>query len=131
MPDMRYDSNEQSARFSGVSDYVEINRAAIREMHNQVGILQMENDIASRGLLIRHLVLPDNIAGSKGVFEFVANQISPDTFMAVMSQYFPAYQACDMPQIKRRLTEYEYETALDWFDESGLYNGFIQPYEGE
>lgn len=131
MPDMRYDSNQNAAKFSGVSDYVEINRAAIREMYNQVGILQMENDISTRGLLIRHLVLPDNIAGSKAIFEFVANEISADTFMAVMSQYFPAYRACDMPQMKRRLTESEYEAALDWFNESGLYNGFIQPYEGE
>jgi putative pyruvate formate lyase activating enzyme len=131
MPDMRYSSNENASRFSNVTDYPEINRAAIREMYRQVGILQIENDIAVRGLLIRHLVLPDNVAGSKQIFEFVANEISPDTFMAVMSQYFPAYRACDMPQLSRRLTEDEYEKALDWFDEAGLYNGFVQPYEGE
>jgi putative pyruvate formate lyase activating enzyme len=131
MPDMRYDSNENAARFSGVPDYVETNRAAVREMHKQVGVLQMENDIAVRGLLIRHLVLPDNIAGSKGIFNFVADQISADTYMAVMSQYFPAYRACDIPLLKRRLTKLEYETALDWFNESGLHNGFIQPYEDE
>jgi putative pyruvate formate lyase activating enzyme len=128
MPDMRYADPQNATRYSGVPDYPEINRIAIREMHRQVGTLQIENDIATRGLLIRHLVLPDNIAGSAETFAFIANEISPDTFLAVMSQFFPAYKACDMPPLSRRITENEYERALEAFDNAGLYNGFLQPW---
>jgi len=130
MPDMRYSDPAHSARYSDVADYPEINRLAIREMHRQVGILQTENEIATRGLLIRHLVLPNGISGSKAIFNFIAREISPDTFVAVMSQYFPAYNACDHLDIAKRLTKSEYDQALAWFDEAGLSNGYIQPYSG-
>lgn len=131
MPDMRYADGDNAAKYSGAADYPEINRAAIKEMNRQVGVLQIENEIAVQGLLIRHLVLPDNIAGSKEIFDFIAAEISPDTYLAVMSQYFPAYKACDMPVLSRRLTHEEYDRALDDFEESGLHNGFIQPFLGE
>jgi putative pyruvate formate lyase activating enzyme len=128
LPDMRYADSQNAARYSGVADYPEINRIAIREMHHQVGTLQIENDIATRGLLIRHLVLPDNIASSAKIFNFIAKEISPDTYLAVMSQFFPAYKACDMPPLSRRITEDEYEQTLESFDAAGLYNGYIQPW---
>ena len=131
MPDMRYADNSHSQKYSDVADYPELNREAIKEMHRQVGILQVKKRIAVKGLLIRHLVLPNGISGSKEIFEFIANEISPDTFVAVMSQYFPAYHACNYPEIANRLTQTEYEQALDWFNDMGLHNGYIQPYFGE
>jgi len=130
MPDMRYSDSAYSAKYSDIANYPEINQIAISEMHRQAGILQVESEIATRGLLIRHLVLPNGLSGSKAIFDFIAKEISPDTFVAVMSQYFPAYNACNHPEIDKRLTESEYNQALAWFDEAGLSNGYIQPYFG-
>jgi putative pyruvate formate lyase activating enzyme len=130
MPDMRYADSAYSAQYSDVADYPEINRTAIKEMHRQVGILQVEKRIANRGLLIRHLVLPNGISGSQAIFDFIAKEISPETFVAVMSQYFPAFNTGNHPEIARRLSESEYDQALAWFEEAGLVNGYIQPYWG-
>ncbi len=130
MPDMRYTDNRHSQKYSDVPNYPEINRRAIKEMYRQVGVLTMKRGIAIKGLLIRHLVLPGMISGSKEIFEFIANEISQETYVAVMSQYFPAYNACNYPAISGRLSRHEYELAQDWFEEAGLSNGFIQPYLG-
>jgi len=128
MPDMRYADSKHSKSFSDVADYPEINRAVIKEMHRQVGILQVVDSVAVKGLLIRHLVLPGDISGSKIIFDFIANEISKDTYVAVMSQYFPAYNACTHSVLSRRLSQPEYESALADFESSGLANGYIQPY---
>jgi len=131
MPDMRYADSNFSQKYSGAANYPEINRAAIKEMHRQVGVLEMVDDIAVKGLLIRHLVLPGGISGSKEIFDFIAREISEETYVAVMSQYFPAYKSGNCPEISERISEQEYEQALDWFYEAGLNNGFIQPYMEE
>jgi putative pyruvate formate lyase activating enzyme len=132
MPDMRYNTEESARCYSAASDYPEINRAAIKEMYRQVGELVMDDDdIAVKGLLIRHLVLPQNIAGSAEIFRFIADEISPNTFVSLMSQYFPAYKATTLEKINRRIYPEEYQEALDAFDEAGLENGFAQPYGGE
>lgn len=130
MPDMRYAETANSLKYSDVYDYPEVNRRAITEMHRQVGVLQMRNDVAVKGLLIRHLVLPGEISGSREIFKFIAEEISPETYVAVMSQYFPAYHACNFPEIAQRITEDEYDRVLHWFDKAGLFNGFIQPFSG-
>ena len=128
MPDMRYADPKIASQLSDVADYPAVNRAAIREMHRQVGILQCCDEVAARGLLIRHLVLPGNKAGSEAIFNFIADEISPETYVSVMSQYFPAYNACLYNQLDRRLTADEYNAALKAYDKSGLGNGYIQPY---
>jgi len=129
MPDMRYSREESSKCYSQASDYPEINRAAIREMHRQVGILELDkNDIALKGLLVRHLVLPEGISGSREIFEFIANEISPDTYVSLMSQYFPANRASSTKEISRRLKNSEFKAAVDSFHNTGLHNGYIQPY---
>ena len=130
MPDMRYADSKYSKSFSDAADYPEINRAVIKEMHRQAGILQVADGVAVKGLLIRHLVLPGDISGSKKIFEFIASKISKDTYVAVMSQYFPAYNACSHSVLSRRLSLPEYEKALADFENSGLANGYIQPYFG-
>jgi len=128
MPDMRYADARVAALLSDISDYPQINRAVIKEMHRQVGVLQTVDGVAQRGLLIRHLVLPDNLAGSADIFKFIADEVSRDTHVSVMSQYFPAYNACHYSQLDRRLTADEYKAALEAFEKAGLGNGYIQPY---
>jgi len=131
MPDMRYAGAENSVSYSSADNYPEINRKAIMEMFRQVGDLQLDGmGVAMQGLLIRHLVLPNRISGSKEIFEFIANEVSAGTYVSLMSQYFPAYEAYSIEILKRRLKREEYKEALDAFEESGLSNGYIQPYWG-
>jgi len=131
MPDMRYASAENSKLYSDADNYPDINRKAIKEMFRQVGDLQVNGTgVATQGLLIRHLVLPNQISGSKEIFEFLAKEISTGTYISLMSQYFPAYEAHSIESLKRRLKPGEYKETLDAFEESGLNNGYIQPYRG-
>ncbi len=129
MPDMRYSRGESSLRYSQAENYPEVNRAAIREMHRQVGVLVVDDDgVAIQGLLVRHLVLPNGISGSDEIFDFLANEISPDTFVSLMSQYFPANRAPSIKEISRRLKNSEFKDAVDAFEKAGLHNGHIQSY---
>ena len=94
MPDMRYSDDAAGVRYSAAPHYPEINRAAIKEMYRQVGNLVIDEDgIAKRGLLVRHLVLPGGLSGTEGVMKFLAEEISKDVYISLMSQYFPAYKA--------------------------------------
>jgi putative pyruvate formate lyase activating enzyme len=129
LADMRYAEPAAGRRYSRVKDYPEINRLAVMEMHRQVGPLQLDDrGVARRGLLLRHLVLPGGIAGSRAVFSFIARMVSPETKVSVMSQYFPAYEAVDHPLLGRRITGAEYEAALEAFFESGLEQGYTQDW---
>ena len=113
MPDMKYGDSDIARRYSKVRDYVAVNRAAVKEMHRQVGDLVMdERGIARRGLLVRHLVLPETLAGTAEVTSFLATEISPDTYVNIMEQYHPCYRADEHPSLARPLTVEEYETAL-------------------
>lgn len=94
MPDIKYSDNEVASRLSGIKNYWNVVRAAVKEMHRQVGDLHIDRKgIAKRGLLIRHLVLPDNLAGSEKVLDFVADEISKNTYINIMDQYHPDYKA--------------------------------------
>jgi putative pyruvate formate lyase activating enzyme len=104
MPDMKYSDSEVAKELSAAPDYPDVNFAAVKEMHRQVGDLQVENGLATRGLLIRHLVLPNGLAGSVKIIDFLAEQISPKTVINVMDQYRPCYKASSHPQINRRPT---------------------------
>jgi putative pyruvate formate lyase activating enzyme len=127
MPDMRYANDEIAASLSGVKDYVEVNRVAIREMHRQVGDLQLDEDgIAVRGLLIRHLILPSDLAGTRQTLQFIAQEISPHSHISLMSQYFPAYLATGHAQIGRKITRAEYTRAMLALKEFGIENGWLQ-----
>ncbi len=112
MPDMKYGDSSRARQFSRVRDYVEVNRAAVTEMHRQVGDLVIdENGIAERGLIVRHLVLPGNVAGTDDVVAFVAEEISVDTYINVMDQYRPCYRADESPPLDRRITRREFDRA--------------------
>ena len=127
MPDMKYSSDEMAKKYSKIDNYVANNRIAIKEMYRQKGTLKFnDNDMATKGILIRHLVLPNNIAGSKNTFEFVANEISTDTYMSVMAQYHTANISHTIEQLNRKVSSEEYDRAVEDFEKSGLYNGWIQ-----
>ena len=113
MPDAKYGNNEVGRQLSGVPDYWDRNREVLREMHRQVGDLAMdERGIAESGLLVRHLVLPNNLAGTREVMRFLATEISRDTYVNIMEQYRPAHKAVGHPAIGRPITSEEYVEAI-------------------
>jgi putative pyruvate formate lyase activating enzyme len=121
MPDMKYADERVGERLSGVSDYVRRNRAAVAEMHRQVGDLEVDHrGVARRGLLIRHLVLPDDFAGTAEVARFVAAELSPHTYVNIMAQYRPAYMADRYGEIARPPTTEEYRAAVEQAFDAGL-----------
>jgi len=125
MPDIKYSIDENALKYSGVKNYWETVKFAVKEMHRQAGNLKISKEgIAQRGLLVRHLVLPNDIAGSKVVIDFVADEISTDTYLNIMDQYRPAYHANNYPELKRRITPSEYKEVVDYAVNKGLGNGF-------
>jgi len=120
MPDMKYADPKVAQQLSSAPDYPQVNREAVREMHRQVGDLQIKNGLATRGLLIRHLVLPENLAGSFGIIDFLAKEISPKTAINVMDQYRPCYKAHLHPKINRRPYPEEIESVRQYALEKGL-----------
>ena len=121
MPDMKYGSSDIARKYSKVRNYVEYNQIAVKEMHRQVGDLMLdESGIAQRGLLVRHLVLPENLAGTEQVLAFLAREISPHTYLNLMSQYYPCYRADENPPLDRMVTEEEYQQALHIAEQYGL-----------
>jgi putative pyruvate formate lyase activating enzyme len=124
LPDFKYQSPEAASRYSsGAEDYPEVAAAVIAEMHRQVGRLQTDaRGIAQRGLIIRHLVLPHNIAGTDGFVEWVARELSADTYVNIMAQYRPEHRAAEYPKLARRINSKEWRQALAWAEEAGLSN---------
>ncbi len=127
MPDFKYSDPEMGLKYSNAKDYPRIARIAIKEMHRQVGPLQINEWgitrrglLAMRGLLIRHLVLPYNIAGTREIVKFVAEEISKDTYVNIMDQYRPCYKASDYPELNRRITNKEYKDAIKAALDAGL-----------
>jgi len=120
MPDMKYSDSAVAKELSAAPDYPEVNFAAVKEMHRQVGDLQVQNGLATRGLLVRHLVLPNGLAGSVKIIDFLAEQISPKTVINVMDQYRPCYKASSHPQINRRPTLQEIDSVRQYARKKGL-----------
>ena len=121
MPDMKYASAQLAKIYSKASDYPAINQAAVREMYRQVGDLQINGrGLATRGLLVRHLVLPDNLAGSDQIVRFLAEEISSNTYLNLMDQYHPAHKASQYPKLNRRITRHEFEVAVQAARQAGL-----------
>ncbi len=122
MPDMKYSHAESALKYSLVPNYPKVNRAAVKEMHRQVGDLILDDqDIAQRGLLVRHLVLPGGLAGTAEIVEFLAREISKNTYLNVMDQYRPSYRADQLPPLNRRITRQEYEEAVQLAHAAGLH----------
>ena len=122
MPDMKYSNENTAEQLSGITEYPKVNKAAIKEMHRQVGDLQLdEQGIAQRGLLVRHLVLPNGLAGTKEVVRFLARDVSTNTYLNIMAQYHPCYKAFDIPQLARPVNKQEFFEAIDLAHQQGLY----------
>lgn len=121
MPDFKYADAEVGERLSKAKDYPEVAKAALKEMHRQVGDLAMDGrGIAQRGLLVRHLVLPNGLAGTPELMRFLAEEISPDTYVNVMAQYHPCFKAGEYSEINRRPTNKEYQDAVQAALDAGL-----------
>ncbi len=119
MPDFKYGSDEAALKYSSVKNYVTIAQEALREMYRQVGPLQIENGIAVKGVFVRHLVLPNDLAATEKVFQTIA-EISSEIAVNVMNQYYPAYKATKYPELSRRLYNEEYYKALALAKKYGL-----------
>jgi putative pyruvate formate lyase activating enzyme len=121
MPDMKYADEENARLYSDVEHYPAVNRAALAEMHRQVGDLQVDDDgLARRGLLVRHLILPNGLAGTEAVVRFLAEEISKNTYLNLMDQYRPEYHAWQFPELRRGITAGEYHAALEAARRAGL-----------
>ncbi len=120
MPDMKYADMKVAKELSAAPDYPQINREALKEMHRQVGDLKTDKGLATRGLLVRHLVLPENLAGSFEIIDFIAEHISPKTTINVMDQYSPCFEANQHPKINRRPTNEEIQSVRRYAIHKGL-----------
>jgi putative pyruvate formate lyase activating enzyme len=124
MPDAKYGQDGPAQKYSAAPGYTTVNKAALKEMHRQVGDLQMDEEgIALQGLLVRHLVLPADAAGTEEVVRFISQEISVHTYLNVMAQYHPEYQACRYPELSRAITAREYAQALHLAEKAGLVRG--------
>ena len=122
MPDFKFWDPEVAARFCSAPDYVEKACAAVKEMHRQVGDLTLDEErIAQRGLLIRHLVMPEGLAGTREVMRFLVNEVCKDTYVNVMSQYRPCGEAHNFPELRRSITAGEFRDATSMAQEEGIH----------
>jgi len=132
LPDAKYADDQAAREFSGFPHYVEVNRAALREMYRQVGELQLDREgIAVRGMIIRHLVLPGGVAGTPQVLHWIATELSPTVHVSLLAQYFPAHRALGHPLLGRKLSWEEYDAAIAAFEAAGLENGWLQELDQE
>ncbi len=130
LPDAKYADDAPARKLSGFRGYVAANRAALREMYIQVGheLLLDNHALAVRGMIIRHLVLPEGLAGTQNVLAWIAHELSPLVHVSLMAQYFPAHKVVGNTRLGRRITDEEYLQALAAFDEAGLEHGWRQEY---
>lgn len=127
LPDIKYAGSEQSSLYSNTADYPLVARYAVKEMHRQVGILVCnEYDIAQKGMIIRLLVMPDNIAQVSETLHWIHDELGNDTCISLMAQYYPAWQAKQYPEINRGITKKEYQEVLDTLERLNFENGFTQ-----
>ncbi len=128
MPDVKYSNSKVAEKYSGIKNYWEIVQEALREMHRQVGDLVIENGIARRGLLVRHLVLPNNLAGSEEILRFISEEISKNTYINIMDQYYPTFKAFEYPELSRRITTEEYREVVKIAEKLGFWRGIPFDY---
>jgi putative pyruvate formate lyase activating enzyme len=130
LPDLKYSEDAMGIAYSRVPRYPIVAREAVREMHRQVGsaLTTDEHGLVQRGLIIRHLVLPNDIAGSKDTLRWIAGELGAETTVSVMAQYYPVHKATSMPLVDRRIREGEYERVLECLAALGMDNGWVQEY---
>lgn len=136
LPDAKYADNAVAGKYSDAPNYVEVDRKVLKEMYRQTGneliYDDIDRDIAVKGMIIRHLIIPGEVENSKRVLEWIARELSPSVHLSVMSQYFPAHRANTDPQfdgIRRTLSHSEYDAVMDYAESLGLENGWFQPFD--
>lgn len=120
MPDIKYGDSKKAAKYSNAPNYFDVVKKAILEMHRQVGNLKTKNGIAKKGLIIRHLVLPENISGSKDIIDFIAQKVSKNTFFNLMNQYYPSYEADQYDKLNKRIDYYRFKKLINYAQQKGL-----------
>lgn len=127
LPDFKYYFSDIAKKYSNVENYFEIASSAILEMYKQVGDPVFDsNGIIKRGMIIRHMILPNNVENSKMVLKWINDNLSNKVYISVMAQYFPTYKACEYPEINRKITAEELDLVWDYASSLGFENGFIQ-----
>ncbi len=127
LPDLKYYYNELGKKYSKVDNYFKIATTAIKEMYRQVGAPQLnENGIMKKGLMIRHLILPNQIENSKQILKWIKENLDNNVYVSIMAQYFPTYKAKELDELNRKLTKDEYEEVENYLYELNLENGYIQ-----
>ena len=127
---MKYYYNDLAQKLSGIPHYFEAATEAIKEMYRQVkNPMFDENGIIKKGLIIRHLVLPNHLQNTKQVLKWIAKNMNADVYVSVMAQYFPEYKACETEDINRKLTQEEYQEIQDYISKLGIQNGYMQDLE--
>ena len=127
LPDLKYYYNELGKKYSKVDNYFQIATSAIKEMYRQVGSPQLnEKGIMQKGLMIRHLILPNQIENSKNVLKWIKENMDNNIYVSIMAQYFPTYKARELDELNRKLTREEYEEVENYLYELDLENGYIQ-----
>lgn len=127
LPDMKYSDDETAFEYSGVKNYVEVNRAALKEMKKQVGDLTIDGEgTAQKGVIVRHLILPGNIENTKKALEFIAEELSENTFVSLMAQYHTANKSNNFKELSHSLSKEEYEEAVSYLKLLNLGNGWVQ-----
>ena len=127
LPDLKYFYDELGKEYSKVNNYFEVATKAIKEMYRQVGTPQLDdNGIMKKGLMIRHLILPNQVENSKQVLKWIKENIDNNVFVSIMAQYFPTYKAKEIEGLNRKLTKEEYEEVENYLYDLDLENGYIQ-----
>ena len=127
LPDFKYANNELGRKYSNINNYFEVTSKAITEMYKQVGPPQLdENGIIKRGLIIRHLILPNEIENSKNVLKWIVDNIGKEVYVSIMAQYFPTYKAKKIKELNRKINNEEYKQIEDYIYEIGIENGYMQ-----
>jgi putative pyruvate formate lyase activating enzyme len=125
MPDVKWSDSALAEKYAQAPDYPAVVKEVLKEMHRQVGDLRISKaGVAERGLLIRHLVMPEGLAGTREMMHYIAAEISPHSYVNIMSQYRPEYRAAEFPELSRRITPGEYAEAIECARKEGLYLGF-------
>ncbi len=130
LPDLKYYYNHLAKDLSGINSYFETAITAIKEMYRQVGNPQFnKNGIIQKGLIVRHLVLPNHLQNTKQVLKWLYKNMSHEIYISIMAQYFPEYKALEREDIHRKLTEEEYQEIQDYIEKLGIQNGYVQDLE--
>lgn len=132
LPDLKYSDNKLALKYSKIQNYFEIATKAIKEMERQVGIPKFNrNGMIQKGVIVRHLILPNHIENTKKVLKWFIDNMQNQTYISIMTQYFPTYKSSDYPEINRKINKKEYEEIEKYIHKINIQNGYMQDLEDE